>query len=173
MSDRTPVAMKMFRMEREDLGAVEPLPVPAGYTVRPYERGDWETCLALMIAAPDPAYVHGPWDRRLCERSMRFSADEHRDYPGGRGQVVFHEGEMVAMALSSDIGYLNQVYTLPGHRRKGLAAAAVTRVLAALDAQGVERCFLLVFQENLAAIRCYARLGFASIGPQFVPPPEV
>ena len=45
----------------------------------------------------------------------------------------------MAIALCSASGYLNQVYTLPAHRRRGLASAAVTRVLAVLAAQGLAR----------------------------------
>ena len=66
----------------------------------------------------------------------------------------------MAMALASATGYLNQVYTRSEHQRRGLAMAAVTRVMAALHKQGVGRCFLMVYKRNRAAIACYERLGF-------------
>lgn len=157
--------MRMLRMDRQDLADAVPAPVPAGYALRTFAPADWEACLALMLASPDPAYVGGPWDRELCERSMSFAADENLDFPDGRGQLLFAGDTLVAMALCSATGYLNQVYTLPGHRRRGLAAAAVTRVLAALHAQGIARCFLLVFQGNEVARLAYERLGFVVTGP--------
>jgi predicted GNAT family acetyltransferase len=75
------------------------------------------------------------------------------------------------MALASQGGYLNQVYTHPAHRRRGLARAAIGRVLQVLHGQGVRRCFLLVFLDNDAARRCYLALGFTVTGPQDVPSP--
>ena len=152
-------------MDHLRLGSVEPLPLPAGYAVRAFELDDWERCVDLMLASPDHTYTGSPWDRALCESSMAFSADERWDYPGGRGQVVFHGETAVAMALAGGTGYLNQVYTLPGHRRLGLASAAISRVLPALSGQGIVRCFLLVFRENAIAITCYEKLGFVAVDP--------
>ncbi len=156
---------RMLRMDHLELGTVKPLPLPDGYTVRPFEPEDWQSCIELMLASPDNTYTRGPWDRALCESSMAFSADEHWDYPGGRGQIVFHGEEAVAMALAGGTGYLNQVYTLPEYRRKGLAGAAITRVLPALSRQGIVPCFLLVFKENVLAIACYEKLGFVAVDP--------
>ncbi len=147
-------------MDRLELGAALPLPVPMGYRVRAYRQEDWDCCVELMLATPDPAYDTGPWDRELCLSSLAFSADEHGDYPGGRGQLIFQDEELASIALASATGYLNQVYTLASHQRRGLASAAVTRVFAALHRQGVERCFLMVYKGNEGAVRCYRRLGF-------------
>lgn len=153
-------AMRMTRLDFEALDSVAPLPLPAEYTIRPYAPADWDACIDLMLACPDPAYDAGPWDRELCERSITFAADDNRDFAGGRGQLVHAGDELVAIALCSATGYLNQVYTLAEHRRRGLASAAVTRVLVALREQGVPRCFLMVFVGNDVARRCYLRLGF-------------
>jgi ribosomal protein S18 acetylase RimI-like enzyme len=163
--------LHMLRMDHDRLErAVAPAP-PPGYAIRPFRPDDWDACIALMLAAPDPCYRVGPWDRALCERSMRFSAGEELDYPAGRGQLVFHGDDLVAMALASPGGYLNQVYTHPAHRRRGLARAAIGRVLMALHAHGVRRSFLLVFLDNLEARSCYLALGFTVTGPQDVPAP--
>lgn len=163
----SPAPPRMMRMERGRLGEVVLAPLPPGYSMRAFRREDWDDCVALMLASPDPAFCPGPWDEQLCRDSLAFSSDENRDYPGGRGQIVFHGGQPVAMALSSATGYLNQVYTRRAHRRLGLAAAAVTAVLAALHEQGVGRCFLMVFEGNSGAIACYERLGFL---PREAPP---
>lgn len=152
--------MKMLRLDHTRLGDVTPQPLPPEYTLRRFAPADWDLCIALMLASPDLSYTMGPWDRELCERSMVFAADDDRDFADGRGQLVFAGDELVAMALSSATGYLNQVYTLPAHRRRGLAGAAVTRVLVALREQGLDRCFLMVFAENTSARRCYELLGF-------------
>jgi ribosomal protein S18 acetylase RimI-like enzyme len=157
--------MRMLRMDHTHLDQVAPLPLPAGYQLRPFEYEDWDACIELMLACPDPAYTAGPWDRGLCERSMLFAADPGGSYGEGRGQLVFAGETLVAIALSSATGYLNQVYTLPAHRRRGLASAAVTRVLAVLAAQGLKRCFLMVFEENAEAQQLYTELGFRRTMP--------
>ena len=157
--------MRMLRMDHTRLGDVQPAAPPAGYHLRDFAPSDWDACVALMLACPDPAYTAGPWDRGLCERCMAFGADLNGDFPEGRGQLVYAGDTLVALALCSSAGYLNQVYTLEAHRRRGLARAAVTRVLAALHAQGIERCFLMVFEENPAARRCYEALGFEQVFP--------
>lgn len=157
--------MRMLRMDHTRLDAVRPAAPPAGYRLREYTPADWDACVDLMLAAPDPAYTAGSWDRGLCERCMAFGADLNGDYPDGRGQLVFAGDELVAIALCSSAGYLNQVYVLGEHRRRGLARAAVTRVLEALHGQGIERCFLMVFEENGAARQLYASLGFEQVFP--------
>jgi GNAT superfamily N-acetyltransferase len=155
--------VRMLRMDHTRLDTVRPAPLPEGYRLRPYQSADWDACIELMLACPDPAYTAGPWDRGLCERCMFFGADPEGDYPDGRGQLVFAGDALVAIALCSGSGYLNQVYTLPAHRRRGLARAAVTRVLAVLHAQGIEHCFLMVFEENRVARQCYETMGFRSL----------
>ncbi len=152
--------MQMIRLDFERLDSVAPLPLPGEYSIRCFERADWAACASLMLACPDPAYDAGPWDRDLCERSMEFAADDNRDFPDGRGQLIFAGDELVAMSLCSATGYLNQVYTLSEHRRRGLAAAGITRVLCALRELGLERCFLMVFFGNTGARQCYEALGF-------------
>ena len=149
-------------MDLLDFEEVTPLPLPLGYRARAYRPGDWEACIELMLATPDPAYTAGPWDRKLCLSSLVFSADEGNDYPDGRGQLIFHDDEFVSMALASATGYLNQIYTRLEHQRRGLASAAITRVLAALQRQDIRRCFLMVYRENVVAIRCYEKLGFVT-----------
>ncbi|MCP4545638.1 MAG: GNAT family N-acetyltransferase [bacterium] len=151
---------RMVRMERHHLNNVVLAPLMSGYSMRAFRPSDWDDCIDLMLNTPDPTYTAGPWDDVLCRNSMAFSADDHRDYPGGRGQLVFHGDQLVAMALASGTGYLNQVYTLPEHQRRGLALAAVSAVLDALNRQGVLRCFLMVFENNMGAIACYEALGF-------------
>jgi ribosomal protein S18 acetylase RimI-like enzyme len=150
----------MIRLDYDRLDSALPLPLPPEYSIRRFVAADWQACISLMLACPDPAYDAGPWDRDLCERSMAFAADENMDFPDGRGQLIFAGDELVAMALCSATGYLNQVYTLEAHRRRGLAAAAVTRVLCALRELDLARCFLMVFTENTGARLCYEALGF-------------
>jgi ribosomal protein S18 acetylase RimI-like enzyme len=151
----------MMRMDIKNLNRVVVHPLPVGFRIRRYNREDWSLCVQLMLDCPDPAFRAGPWDRALCESSLAFSADRERDYPGGRGQLIFREENLVAMALASATGYLNQVYTLAPFRRMGLAGASITAVLSALHQHGVPSCFLMVFQENRVAVECYRNLGFS------------
>lgn len=53
---------------------------------------------------------------------------------------------------------------LPARRRRGAGAALVDAWLAWARAEGVQRCFLEVAEDNGAARALYARRGFVGIG---------
>lgn len=52
----------------------------------------------------------------------------------------------------------------PEKRRLGLAARLLSRAMATLSAQGVERLFLEVAADNAAALALYAGSGFQPVG---------
>jgi len=57
--------------------------------------------------------------------------------------------------------YLHHVAVAPSHRRLGIATALVEHCTAALLAQGIRKCHLFVVNENMAARRFWAQLGWA------------
>jgi ribosomal protein S18 acetylase RimI-like enzyme len=57
------------------------------------------------------------------------------------------------------VGYVDNVVTMPEHRRRGVAAAAVTAVAEA-SRQGDDRALFLLAEEGGAPARLYERLGF-------------
>ncbi len=60
--------------------------------------------------------------------------------------------------------FVIDLFTVPGHRRRGLARCLVLAAVAVLaaDPAGYDRVALRVEDDNLAAHRLYAGLGFAA-----------
>jgi ribosomal protein S18 acetylase RimI-like enzyme len=60
------------------------------------------------------------------------------------------------------VAVLGNIVTAPEHRGRGLATRLTSHLTAELDSEGKMVC-LNVKADNAAAIRCYAKLGFASV----------
>jgi ribosomal protein S18 acetylase RimI-like enzyme len=69
---------------------------------------------------------------------------------------------IAALIVLEGVGYLDQVATLPGFRRRGHATALTRRALAEAAASGAERTFLLAEPDGVAAAM-YRRLGFRPV----------
>lgn len=84
----------------------------------------------------------------------------------GSHRVLLRDNEPVAMtgfnARLPGIVQVGAVWTPPGHRRQGLARAAVALHLAEARAEGVARAIL--FTANPFAASAYKALGFREIG---------
>jgi ribosomal protein S18 acetylase RimI-like enzyme len=137
----------------------EPTAVREGYAVEPW-RDEWfEPVCDLMLICPEPEAIY--WDMGLCRRSIVNAATPGRPmFPDGLGQVALHDGKVVAFTLATTYGYVNHVYTHPDHRGRGLGAAMVSRLLAALARRGVQRATILTHETNPTAIALYERMGF-------------
>mmetsp|Transcript_21932 Transcript_21932/g.52045 ORF Transcript_21932/g.52045 Transcript_21932/m.52045 type:complete len:338 (+) Transcript_21932:57-1070(+) len=69
-----------------------------------------------------------------------------------------------ARALA-DVGRgITMVYTSPPHRRRGYAAALITKIGAALTKQGLRTCITANARGSHGAERLYARIGFVKQG---------
>lgn len=159
-----------------DLDRVPPVPAPPpDYVCREWEDRFHGPVIDLMEATPEPGAIY--WGRDLCERSVGGAAHPLRPmFPGGTGQLVFHvpeggagDGLLCAFTLATDTGYVNHVYTRDGHRGRGLASAAVVRLLHALRTRGHDRTTILTHDTNPGALALYKRLGFEELFryPQF------
>lgn len=80
------------------------------------------------------------------------------------GVLLQRGGELLAcgqMAIEADRVGLYDIFTAPGHRGQGLAAALCTHLLGLARTQGARCAYLQVEADNRVAQRLYARLGFA------------
>jgi ribosomal protein S18 acetylase RimI-like enzyme len=64
------------------------------------------------------------------------------------------------MALRGPAGALYDIVVRPESRGRGVGAALLTAVLAALEANGAPRIVLSTATQNVAAQRLFARVGF-------------
>ena len=99
-----------------------------------------------------------------------WSRDHFLDYVAHPARCVF----LVALLNGTVIGYtlayhtairaeIDSIAVTPRHRRKGIAATLLKRVLNSLRELGLPAVFLNVRLENDSAIRLYQELGFAPI----------
>ena len=76
------------------------------------------------------------------------------------------DGRVVGYAAASivaDIAELQRIAVDPAYRRRGLAAALVTRVVALATTEGADRLLLEVREDNAGALAFYTAAGFDEI----------
>ncbi len=81
----------------------------------------------------------------------------------GLSAVARHGGEVVGAVLCGHDGrraYLARMAVAPDHRRRGLGRQMVQLCLEALRHEGIDRCNLLIYDDNQAARDFWARLGW-------------
>jgi ribosomal protein S18 acetylase RimI-like enzyme len=124
----------------------------AGLGIRPLREEDAEPVLELWAAteglgkgSDTPEAV-----ARFVRRNPGFSL------------VAEDGGRIVAAVLCGHDGRRGFIYRLtvaPTHRRRGLATALVTRCLASLRTEGIERCNAFVLADNEDALRFWKDVG--------------
>jgi len=138
--------------------------------VRPMEERDALACARLQryLSAPDD---HSPIRQEELERAL-----------GNKMRLVLEvEGEGDATATTNGLAVeafqILGVATLAEHRGRGYAAAACAALIRRMQGKGAKRCVLFTGLENVAAQRCYERLGFRIVGDyymaKFRPPARV
>ena len=123
---------------------VPPAPVAE---VRPLSRANLPEMQDLYATWPDTVF-----NPLMLEQGIYFGAYED-------GALVSVAGTH-AYSLRYQAGMIGNVYTLPAHRGRGLAAATTWRVAAALLEAGVREVGLNVKDDNDPAIAVYTRIGF-------------
>ena len=81
--------------------------------------------------------------------------------------VARDRGRLVGTVLAGTDGrrgYLQHLAVTPSHRGQGLGRALAERAVTALGALGIEKCHLMVRQENAPARAFWQRLGWSERG---------
>ena len=101
--------------------------------------------------------------------SMPWTPEQLRSQlrPGHVFLAACEDGEVVGYAglcYVLDEGYISNVATAPGYRRRGTAAALLLRLEERARALGLAFLTLEVRESNLPARALYAKLGYAAVG---------
>ncbi|MBE7499779.1 MAG: GNAT family N-acetyltransferase [Verrucomicrobiales bacterium] len=150
-----------MQMVRRHLEALPTFPLPAGYALRMFERGDAATWARLVQAA---------------DLHQAVSADRHREVFGEdldtlRQRQFFLTapgGEAVGTATAwygsggweRDWGRVHWVAIRPDCQGRGLSKPLLHAVLERLRRLGHRRAYLITETVRRAALRLYLRFGF-------------
>src|SRR5687768_8921965 len=149
----------------------DPLPVVAHEEkVRQIEERDAMACARLQRLLD--------WPR---DDSPIGEADLRRALANRMRLVLEVNGEVVSTATTNGLAIeafqILGVATFAEHQRHGYATADCNALIRRMQAKGAKRCVLFTGPDNLAAQRCYERLGFRIVGDyymaKFRPPPRV
>jgi ribosomal protein S18 acetylase RimI-like enzyme len=97
--------------------------------------------------------------------AFRFMADTW-DYDLDLSRVAVLDGEGVgicAVAIRGDQGWIGGLGVAAPHRRKGVGAVLMRRVIAESRARAIRDLWLEVLVQNEPAVRLYERLGFEHV----------
>jgi mycothiol synthase len=163
LSPATPAPVRLnpqLVMWRDNLDALPPLTLPAGYALRCFRDGDepaWERIIGESFQNP---YVFN----QLMRADPAFRP--------GRVLLICRSDQPVATASAwhrpakgTHVGYLHMVGTLPGESGKGLGLWASLACLHHFVMEGRTAAMLQTDDFRIPAIKTYLKLGFA---PQLV-----
>ena len=141
--------------------------VPHEEKVRPIQDRDALPCARLqrfLTWPKDDSPIREEELRRALSNKLRL--------------VLEVEGDVVSTATTNGLAIeafqILGVATFPEHRAQGYARAVCAALIRQMQAKGAKRSVLFTGPENLAAQRCYERLGFQVVGgyymAKFAPP---
>ena len=116
---------------------------------------------AAMAPIHAAAFGAEAWDEAALARLLRTPAAW--GYGAYAGYARTPLGLVLALA-AADEAEIVTIAVDPAHRRAGLGARLVKALVAGLQAEGIERLFLEVADDNAAALGLYRRLGFIETG---------
>jgi ribosomal protein S18 acetylase RimI-like enzyme len=109
----------------------------------------WRTCEGIGLSSADTPHAIGTY----LDRNPRLS------------QVAEEAGRVVAALLCGHDGrrgYLHHLAVRPSCRRRGIGRRLVETCLAALRAEGIQKCHIFVFKDNPHGVGFWTRLGWMS-----------
>ena len=106
--------------------------------------------------ALDDAITHQTWERFFVDADPVKGLVAVLDQQVvGLAHVVYHP----STTRLRDVCYLQDLYTLPGARGKGVARALIERVYAQADDAGCSRVYWTTFESNATARHLYDRIA--------------
>ena len=107
----------------------------------------WQSAEGVGLSSADAREAIGRYLAR--NPGMSFTAWDGDELVGA--VLCGHDGRR---------GYVHHLAVCPSHRRRGVGSELAERGLAALEAEGIEKCHLFVFVHNADAIAFWERAGW-------------
>jgi putative acetyltransferase len=107
----------------------------------------WQSCVGIGLSAAD----------------SRSAIEAYLSRNPGLSSVVEEDGRVLATVLCGHDGrrgFLHHLAVAYGHRRRGLGRRLTERSLELLGAQGIGKCHVFVFRENVEGGAFWHRVGF-------------
>lgn len=123
--------------------------------IRPFLIADYDEVLALWQSVEGV----GINDADSCENMTRFFERN----PGLSFVATCDDTIVGAVICGHDgrRGYLNHLAVSPDYRRQGIGGRLVENCLAGLKAVGIQRCNIMVFNDNRHGIAFWRACGYA------------
>ena len=147
-----------LEMRRPHLDHIPTIPLPDGYTIRPYLRGDEAAWAAIMNEC-----IGSNWTAERCRQSLTSKPQfepEGLFFAACGEQPVGTACAWRNAVEERQIGYVHMVGVLRAHRGKRLGWAVTVEVLNHLKRRGFSEAHLLTDDWRLSAIRSYLGVGF-------------
>jgi mycothiol synthase len=162
------VAFTMLEMRLSSDTTLElPLPIAAGYEIRPVQ---FEHHLAIWQCVGDAYDTRNIDNPRFAEAIRKedfkpyFSGDSTLWFVAWELQSERIAGQVLCRLLENDTGEVYEVSIGAGHRLKGIAKTLLLRALHELRARGATTITLGTRQENATqAWRLYEQVGFRTV----------
>ena len=132
----------------------------ATIALRPARPVDYDFALALYVETIKPYTIaYMAWDAAV--ETARFA----RLWMPANTRIIMRNGAdigwLAASERASDI-FLQQIYIVPAHQRRGIGTEVMQLLLTQWNAAG--KPIVLAVLKNNPARRLYERLGFAVVG---------
>lgn len=122
--------------------------------IRAMQLEDYENVLALWQGMPGIG---------LSSADSKAALAQFLSRNPGLSLVALDDGQVVGTILAGNDGrrgYLYHMAMAPAYRRRGVGKTLLQRCLAALEAEGIEKSHLFVYQENEEAKRFWEKCGW-------------
>jgi ribosomal protein S18 acetylase RimI-like enzyme len=122
--------------------------------IRAMQLEDYENVLALWQGMPGIG---------LSSADSKAALAQFLSRNPGLSLVALDDGQVVGTILAGNDGrrgYLYHMAVAPAYRRRGVGKTLLQRCLAALEAEGIEKSHLFVYQENEEAKRFWEKCGW-------------
>ena len=101
---------------------------------------------------------------KKCFPNKPWSADDFRDLKKSGCEIIMSQNGFIVYRTVADEAEIITIGVNPEMRRNGIASAMIGIIEKNIKSQGVNKIFLEVASNNIAAQKLYENAGFKSVG---------